>query len=109
MKRVYLQKITQYGSISYIGKIDPRELIKVAKKVEMSTTQDAQRPLNEKRVKSIAKYVSEENALDSAGFEIGRKMLKPEMRQLTNKAVKLLFYDLGDIVSLEIARKIAAK
>lgn len=63
MKRIYLQKITQYGSISYIGKIDPRELIKVAKKVEMSTTQDAQRPLNENRVKEIAKYVSEESGI----------------------------------------------
>ena len=50
MKRIYLQKITQYGSVSYIGKIDPRDLIRVAKKVEMSVTQDAQRPLNEKRV-----------------------------------------------------------
>ena len=63
MKRIYLQKITQYGSVSYIGKIDPRILIKVAKKVEMSATQDAQRPLNEKRVKSIAKYVSEESGI----------------------------------------------
>jgi hypothetical protein len=35
MKRIYLQRITQYGSVSYIGKIDPRELIKVVKKVEM--------------------------------------------------------------------------
>ena len=33
MKRIYLQKITQYGSVSYIGKIDPREIIKVVKKV----------------------------------------------------------------------------
>jgi len=63
MKRIYLQKITQYGSVSYIGKIDPRELIKVAKKVEMSATQDAQRPLNEKRVKDIAKYVSDESGI----------------------------------------------
>ena len=63
MKRIYLQKITQYGSVSYIGKINPRELIKVAKKVEMSATQDAQRPLNEKRVKDIAKYVSEESGI----------------------------------------------
>lgn len=63
MKRVYLQKITQYGTVSYIGKIDPRVLIRVAKKVEMSATQDAQRPLNEKRVKSIAKYVSEESGI----------------------------------------------
>lgn len=63
MKRIYLQKITQYGTVSYVGKIDPRDLIKVAKKVEMSVTQDAQRPLNEKRVKDIAKYVNDENGI----------------------------------------------
>lgn len=63
MKRIYLQKIVQYNSICYIGKIDPRELIRVVKKVEMSATQDAQRPLNEKRVKDIANYVSQENGI----------------------------------------------
>ena len=52
MKRIYLQKITQHGEICYIGKIDPRELVKVCTKVEMSEVQDAQRPLNKKRVQS---------------------------------------------------------
>lgn len=60
MKRIYLQKITQHGEICYIGKIDPRELVKVCTKVEMSEVQDAQRPLNKKRVQEISKYVSEE-------------------------------------------------
>ena len=63
MKRVYLQKINQYGTESYIGKIDPRELVRVATKVEMSATQDAQRPLNEKRVKDIVAYVSVEGGI----------------------------------------------
>lgn len=63
MKKIYLQKITQYNSISYVGKINPRELIRVTKEIEMSATQDAQRPLNEKRVKDIAKYVSEESGI----------------------------------------------
>jgi len=57
MKKIYLQKITQYGTECYIGKIDPRSLVRVAEKIEMSAVQDAQRPLNEKRVKSIANYV----------------------------------------------------
>lgn len=63
MKRIYLQKITQHGEICYIGKIDPRELVKVCTKVEMSEVQDAQRPLNKKRVQEISKYVSEENGI----------------------------------------------
>jgi DGQHR domain-containing protein len=59
MKKIYLQKVEQHDKICYIGKIDPRDLVRVATKVEMSTVQDAQRPLNEKRVKDIAKYVGE--------------------------------------------------
>lgn len=59
MKKIYLQKVEQHDTICFIGKIDPRDLVRVAAKVEMSAVQDAQRPLNEKRVKDIAKYVGE--------------------------------------------------
>lgn len=65
MQRVYLQKIIQHGNECYIGKIDPRILVRIAKKIEMSETQDAQRPLNEKRVKEIAKYVNENGIIPS--------------------------------------------
>lgn len=63
MKKLYLQKILQYGTECYIGKIDPRKLVRVATKVGMSTTQDAQRPLNEKRVKDISNYVGIERGI----------------------------------------------
>ena len=63
MKRIYLQKIVQHGTECYIGKIDPRKLVRVAAEVGMSTTQDAQRPLNEKRVKDIAAYVDNEKGI----------------------------------------------
>lgn len=63
MKRIYLQKIEQYNSISYVGKIDPRDLIKVATKIEIGETQDAQRPLSAKRIKEIAKYVGDEKGI----------------------------------------------
>ncbi len=63
MKKLYLQKITQHEKTCYIGKIDPRELVRVATKIEMGDVQEAQRPLSEKRVKSIAKYVGEENGI----------------------------------------------
>lgn len=63
MKRVLLQKIHQHSSVCYIGKMNPRDLVRVATKVGMSETQDAQRPLTEKRVKEIAKYVGVENGI----------------------------------------------
>lgn len=73
MKRVYLQKIKQHGSTCYIGKINPRDLVRVATKVGMSEAQDAQRPLNEKRVKDIAKYVGIENGILPSTLTIATK------------------------------------
>ena len=58
MKKIYLQKITQHGVTSYCGKIDPRELVRIAETVTMGEVQDAQRPLSKKRVKEIANYVN---------------------------------------------------
>lgn len=63
MKKIYLQKITQHDSVCYIGRIDPRELVRVATKIEIAQVQDAQRPLNGKRVKDISVYVSEEKGI----------------------------------------------
>ena len=57
MKRIYLQKISQNSQEYFIGKADPRELVRIAAEIEVSTPQDAQRPLNGKRVKSIATYI----------------------------------------------------
>ena len=48
MRKIFLQKITQHENICYIGKIDPRQLAKVAVKIEMGEVQDAQRPLSKK-------------------------------------------------------------
>ena len=55
--------MVQHGLTCYMGKADPRDLVRVAKKIEMGDTQDAQRPLNEKRVKDIAKYVGIERGI----------------------------------------------
>lgn len=63
MKKIFLQKITQYNTESYIGKIDPRELVRIAEEIEMGEVQDAQRPLNPQRVKSISTYVGEKGIL----------------------------------------------
>lgn len=60
MKKVYLQKITQHGFTSYCGKIDPRALVRIAEQITMGEVQDAQRPLNKKRVKEIAAYVNDD-------------------------------------------------
>lgn len=58
MKRVYLQKDVQRGKAFYIGKGDPRDLVRLAGEIEVSTPQEAQRPLNGNRVKAISDYVA---------------------------------------------------
>ena len=58
MRKLIVQKIDQDGTECYIGKIDPRELIRVARHVEVGEVQSDQRPLSEKKVKDIAKYVN---------------------------------------------------
>lgn len=84
MKRIYLQKIVQHGETCFIGKIDPRELIRVAVKVEMSEVQDAQRPLNKKRVVDISKYVSESDGILPNTLTIATKDNSFEIKKLDN-------------------------
>lgn len=84
MKKIFLQKIVQHDTICYIGKIDPRELVRVATKVEMSTVQDAQRPLNEKRVKDIAKYVGFEGGILPNTLTLATKDTSFDVKHLAN-------------------------
>ncbi len=63
MKTIYLQKIIQHGKECYIGKADPRDLVRIAQNIEMSETQEAQRPLSEKKVKDLAKYIEAPDGL----------------------------------------------
>lgn len=90
MRTLYLQKITQHGIECYIGKIDPRELVRVATKIEMGDTQDAQRPLNEKRVKDIAKYINDKNGILPNTLTIASKDNRFIINESSN--VKGLYY-----------------
>jgi len=86
MKRIYLLKINQHHETCYIGKIDPRELVRVAVKVEMSEVQDAQRPLNRKRVVDISKYVAEEDGILPNTLTLATKDNSFEIKQLENSS-----------------------
>ena len=83
MQKVYLQKIIQYGNECYIGKIDPRILVRIATKIEMSATQEAQRPLNERRVKDIASYVKDESGILPNTLTIATKNSKIKIEKCT--------------------------
>ena len=63
MKRLYIEKVKQHDKEYFIGKADPRDLVRMAKKLEVGTTQDAQRPLQEKKLLQIRDHVEEEGLL----------------------------------------------
>lgn len=98
MKKIYLQKILQHGTECYIGRIDPRKLVRVAEQIEMSEVQDAQRPLNEKRVKSIANYVHEDKGILPNTLTIATKDQKFEVHNC-DELSGLFYIDFPDTES----------
>lgn len=59
MKKVYLIPVSQHDSTFYIGKYDPRKLVKMTDPtIDVNTLQEAQRPLDKKHLLDIADYAS---------------------------------------------------
>ncbi len=59
MKKVYLIPVSQHDSTFYIGKYDPRKLVKMTDPdIDINTLQEAQRPLDKKHLQEIADYAS---------------------------------------------------
>ncbi|SHL55512.1 DGQHR domain-containing protein [Fibrobacter sp. UWH4] len=90
MRKIYLQKITQHDIECYIGCIDPRDLVRVATKIEIAKVQDAQRPLNGKRIKEIASYVSEKKGILPNTLTLATKDKFYQIRQ--HSSFKELYY-----------------
>lgn len=70
MKKVPLFKVAQHGSVRYVGKADARTLVRMAKKAEMNMPQDAQRPIEPKRLEEISEYIRHESGLLSTSIVI---------------------------------------
>lgn len=66
MKKVYLFKVTQHKIVRYQGKMAAKDLVKLATKVEMKAVQEAQRPINPKRVAEIAAFVDADGTLSTS-------------------------------------------
>ena len=72
MKDVYLFEVKQHNMKRYVGTTDAKDLVRLATTVELQTTQDAQRPINPKRLSDIADFVSADGTL-STSIVIGTK------------------------------------
>ncbi len=66
MKKIYLLKTIQKNMISYTGKADARDLARLATNVELNAVQEAQRPLNPKRLEEISDFVSSGGLLSTS-------------------------------------------
>ena len=63
MKRIDLIEVVQRNDRFYVGKADPRILVKLADNIQVGEVQDAQRPLEKKHLEEISKYVGEDNGI----------------------------------------------
>lgn len=91
MKKVYLLEVVQHNLKRYVGKVDARELVRLATKVEMKAVQEAQRPVNPKRLDEIATFVSGNGTL-STSIVIGTTNDNLTVHPVEESAVKNLYY-----------------
>lgn len=50
MREIYLLEVQQHNMKRYIGSISARDLVRLATTVELQSVQEAQRPINSKRL-----------------------------------------------------------
>ena len=63
MKKIYLIEVKQYNTKSYVGSASARELVRFATKEELKQPQEAQRPIDPKRLDDISNYVMNEGTI----------------------------------------------
>lgn len=75
MKRVDVMQVKQYDTDFYIGKYDPRRLVKMAdRSIDIGDTQEAQRPLDKAHLKEISEYTGpKEKGMLPASVMIGTR------------------------------------
>lgn len=57
MKKIYLIEVKQNNEVSYVGTASARDLVRLATTKELNEPQDAQRPIEAKRLDEISEYV----------------------------------------------------
>lgn len=91
MRKVYLFEVVQHNTKRYVGKMDARDLVRVATKVEMKAVQEAQRPVNPKRLKDIAEFVNAKGSLPTS-IVIGTTNDNLTVHPVEKSSVKNLYY-----------------
>lgn len=82
MKKIYLDKVSQKGTVFYIGKVDPRILVRLTDNIQVGETQDAQRPLEKKHLQEISKYVGEDDGILPSSILIATKQMNKNGKKI---------------------------
>ena len=91
MKKIYLLEVTQHNMKRYIGCTAAKDLVRIASKVELQSVQDAQRPINPKRLEEISTFVSNDGTL-STSIVIGTKTDMIQVHHVDSLGIPNLFY-----------------
>ena len=94
MKKVYLEQVKQHNSVFYIGKYDPRKLVRMADQaIVAGTIQEAQRPLDKTHLKEIADFAVGQEGLLPASIMIATKnKQKLSVEEEENNNGETLYY-----------------
>lgn len=72
MKEIYLLEVNQHNMKRYVGSVSAKDLVRLATTVELKSVQEAQRPINSKRLSEISDFVASDGTL-STSIVIGTK------------------------------------
>lgn len=91
MKKIYLLEVKQNDYTSYIGSASARDLVRMATTQELNEPQEAQRPIESRRLDDISEYVFN-GGMIATSIVIGTCNEKISVNKVDNKYVDNLYY-----------------
>lgn len=91
MKKIYLLEVTQHKMKRYVGSATAKDLVRLATKLELQSEQDAQRPIDPKRLEEISSFVLSDGTL-STSIVIGTRDDRMSIKSAQKKDIPTLFY-----------------
>ncbi|WP_022778282.1 DGQHR domain-containing protein [Butyrivibrio sp. AE3009] len=91
MRKIYVFEVTQHNMKRYVGKAPAKDFVRLATTVELSAVQEAQRPINPKRLEEISQFVQSDGTL-STSVVIGTKNDLLNVKKDKNTKIPELFY-----------------
>lgn len=91
MKKIYLLEVKQNNEISYVGSASARDLVKMATTRELNEPQEAQRPIEGKRLDEISEYVMN-GGMIATSIVIGTCDERISVNKVNNNSTDNLYY-----------------